>query len=79
MLEIKIRELCEKQGIKNPYQLQIAADLAPNTAARLFRNEIKHFTIETLDKLCLGLNCTPNDFLIAAQPKAQINKGKKGS
>ena len=79
MLEIKIRELCEQRGIKNPYQLQVAANLAPNTAARLFRNEIKHFTIETLDKLCVGLNCTPNDFLIATQSNTPTIKSKKRS
>ena len=77
MLEIKISELCERRGIKNPYQLQIAVKLALNTDARLFRNEAKHFTIETLDKVCVRLNCTPNDFLIAVQPKTPKTKCRK--
>lgn len=60
MIEIQIRERCEARGIKTAYQLQKAANLTPPTAYRAFKNEIKHLTMETLDKLCTALDCQPH-------------------
>jgi DNA-binding Xre family transcriptional regulator len=75
-LKIQINERCKAQGIKTAYQLQKKANLTPPTAYRAFNNDIKQFTIETLEKLCTALGCEPNDLLVpvahtkkrAAQP-----------
>lgn len=60
MIEIRIRERCELRGITNAYQLQKVACLTPPTAYRAFNNNIKHLTMETLDKLCVALDCQPH-------------------
>lgn len=49
------------EGISSAYQLAKRAGLNMPTAYRAFANDIKHFTPETLEKLCNALRCSPND------------------
>ena len=63
-LKIQINERCKALGITTAYQLQKKANLTPPTAYRAFNNDIKQFTIETLEKLCTALECRPNDILV---------------
>ena len=63
-LKIQINERCKAQGIKTAYQLQKKAGLTPPTAYRAFNNDVKQFTIETLEKLCTALECAPSDLLV---------------
>lgn len=63
-IKINIRETAEKQGIKNPYQLQKKAGLAPSNAVKLYNNNIVQISMKTLAKLCEALKCKPNDLLV---------------
>jgi DNA-binding Xre family transcriptional regulator len=63
-LLIKIREVAEANGVKNAYQLQKKANLAPTTAARLFSNEISQITIDALEKLCAAFKCDAGKFFV---------------
>jgi DNA-binding Xre family transcriptional regulator len=63
-IKVNIREIAEKRGIKNPYQLQKKAGLAPSNAVKLYNNNIVQISIETLAKLCEALKCKPNDLLV---------------
>lgn len=56
-IEVKIKERCEALGIKTAYQLQKVANLPPATASRLFNNQVKEIPLDTLEKLCIALNC----------------------
>jgi DNA-binding Xre family transcriptional regulator len=57
MVTVKIRERCEAVGIKTAYQLQKAAQLAPSTASRFFKNDVTKLTLDALGKLCDALDC----------------------
>ena len=67
-LQIKIREVAQSRGIKTAYQLQKRANLAPTTAARLYRNNVTLMTIETLDKLCDSLDCDAGELFVRQKP-----------
>ena len=67
-LRIKIREVAQSLDIKTAYQLQKRANLQPSTAARLFRNEVKQITLETLQKLCEALDCDASDLFVRSKP-----------
>lgn len=64
MIKVKIREIAEAQGIKNAHRLEIAADLTPAAAARLWKGEIEKISMETLDRLCRTLDCQPSDLFV---------------
>lgn len=63
MITTRIKEIAEKRGITNAYQLQKATELPPSMAARLFRDEVDMIALRTLDRLCATLKCKPNDLL----------------
>jgi DNA-binding Xre family transcriptional regulator len=69
MIEIRIRQRCEEQGITNPYQLQQAADLYPAMAARLFHHRFTQISIQTLDALCEALECDVSALLVRVPDK----------
>jgi len=78
MIQIRIRERCEERGISNPYQLQVAADLYPSMASRLFNHDFKQISMETLDKLCEALDCETSDLLVRVPEKRSKGAKKKG-
>jgi len=67
MIKLRIKEQAEKRGIMNASQLQKALrDYSPNVY-KWFNNDLTAFKIESIDRLCKVLKCTPND-LIEFQP-----------
>lgn len=81
MIKIKIKEVAKERGIKNAHRLQLAADLSPAAAARLWKSEVEKISMETLDRLCTALECEPGDlFVFAADKTKQFPKnGKSGT
>lgn len=71
-LSIQINARCKALGITTAYQLQKKASLTPPTAYRAFNDDVKQFTIETLEKLCAALECTPNDILVPAMKRRKV-------
>jgi DNA-binding Xre family transcriptional regulator len=71
-LLIRIREVAQSRGIKTAYQLQKKADLAPSTAARLYKNDVTLMTIETLEKLCEALDCDAGELFV--RPKVRLKR-----
>lgn len=68
-IQIKIRELAQSRGLKNAYQLRKATKLAPSTATRCFNNKLTLITLDTLEKLCDGLDCEPNELFAFIKDK----------
>lgn len=60
-MKIRISEIAKERGFKNAYELASRSGLNYPTADRAFRNDIKQFTPDTLERLCKTLFCTPND------------------
>lgn len=77
-MKIRIKEIAEQRGFKTAYELSKRSGLSYPTAERAFRNEIKQFTPNTLERLCVTLFCTPNDiFGINAATEYPLFKGEK--
>ena len=60
---LKIRQVAEVNGINNAHQLQIALNVAPMVARRLWLGELTKFDLGTLGRLCEQFNCQPNDLI----------------
>jgi DNA-binding Xre family transcriptional regulator len=60
-MKTKIKELCQAAGITTAYQLQKKTDLSPSQAARLYRDEVEAISLSVLEKLCVVLDCEPNE------------------
>jgi DNA-binding Xre family transcriptional regulator len=75
LIKINFRQVAMSRGIKTAYELQARCGLAPSTAARFFRNDPKHLTIESLSKLVEGLNCEIGELLVRP-PRASKRKTK---
>ena len=71
MIEIKIKEVAKARGIKNAHRLQLAADLSPAAASRLWKSEVEKISMETLDRLCGALECQPGYLFVFAADKAK--------
>jgi DNA-binding Xre family transcriptional regulator len=72
MITVTIREMAERRGYKTAYALQKAMNVPPSMAARLWSNELKMIGMDTLDRLCMALECEPNDVL-----RFKAKKGRK--
>lgn len=68
MIEINIGKLARLRGHKNAHQLQLAADLSPAAAARLWKGEVEKISMETLERLCHALECQPGDLFVYIPP-----------
>jgi hypothetical protein len=51
------------RGIEKHYNFLLNLGFVPSTANNFLRDEVTLFRLEQLEKLCMALNCTPNDLL----------------
>ncbi len=80
-MKLRIKEICEAQGIKSAYELAKLTKLNMPTAYRAFANDIKQFTPQTLKALCDALKCSPDDIFGFDEPqtvKPQLPKPDAG-
>jgi putative transcriptional regulator len=63
-LQLKIRQVAERRGLRTAYALQKAAGLTPSNASRLFNHEVKQLSLETLGRLCAVLDCEVGDLIV---------------
>lgn len=69
MIQINIQAIAKQRNLKNAHRLQLAADLSPAAAVRLWKGEVEKISMETLDRLCIALECQPGDlFVFVATP-----------
>jgi DNA-binding Xre family transcriptional regulator len=61
MLYFNIRRLMELRGIDKPYAFLVKNGFVSQTATNMVNNQLGRITPEQMEKLCLILNCTPND------------------
>lgn len=64
MIQINIQKLSTLKGFKNAHQLQLAAELSPAAAVRLWKGEVEKISMETLERLCKALDCQPGDLFV---------------
>ena len=63
MIKKHIKEIAEKRGIKNAYGLQLAIEVSPTVAAKLWSGNFEMIGLGTLDKLCRVLKTNPGKLL----------------
>lgn len=64
MLKLNINTLAKARGIKNLTAHLTNFGFTYQPAFRLASGKIKSLPIRNIEKLCLALNCTPNDLFI---------------
>ncbi len=61
MLYLNIKRLFELRGIDKPYSFLVKNGFVSQTATNMINNQVGHIKPKQMEKLCLLLNCTPND------------------
>jgi len=61
MLIFNLQRLFTLRGIDKPYAFMVKNGFASSSASNLLRYYPVVFKIKTLERLCVLLNCTPND------------------
>lgn len=73
-MRIKLDEILEKKNITK-YRLSKITNISPNNLSNIEHNKISRISIEYIAKICVALDCTPNDlFEIEESDKELINK-----
>ena len=70
MLSLKVSELLQKQD-KSMYWLAKQTGIAANNIGKICNGETNTIRLDTLEKICVALNCTPNDILCSTDPGLQ--------
>ena len=61
MLYFNLTRLLKVRGVERPYSWLVQNGFVPQTATRWAKNQIGYVRPEQMERLCLLLNCTPND------------------
>lgn len=61
MIYFNLTRLLKLRGVERPYSWLVANGFVPQTATRWAKNQIGHIRADHMERLCLLLNCTPND------------------
>lgn len=77
MLYINIKRVMRLRGVPSSYKMLLEIGFAPATARRFLKNEGSRIDFGYLEKLCLALNCTPNDLLEWKPPETMTTAGEQ--
>lgn len=72
MLRLNIKAVCKLRGISKPQAWLVKSGFPKSTAANMGREEYENLPLVHLEKMCLLLNCTPND-LLRWEPEAGMD------
>jgi DNA-binding Xre family transcriptional regulator len=61
VVRIKIREIAEKRGINNPFQLMKLTGLNYAQCHLYWNSQPKQIGVDALNRLCMGLEVTPGE------------------
>ena len=63
MLYYNFTRMFKARGVERPYSLMMKAGIGSDLATRMKKNQVRILRMETLEKVCLLLHCTPNDVM----------------
>ncbi|MCA1613967.1 MAG: helix-turn-helix transcriptional regulator [Acidobacteria bacterium] len=66
MIELRVREIAEERGISNPFALSKESGVAYANCYKIWNNQQKMISLDTIDRLCEALHCEPGDILVKA-------------
>lgn len=70
MLSLKINQLLE-QNNRSAYWLSKQTGISPNNMGRICNGETSTIRFDTIEKICLALNCSINDLFESNNQKMQ--------
>jgi putative transcriptional regulator len=78
VIEIRVDELLDEHG-RSFYWLAKETGISHTTLWRLKKGKALGINFDTLEKICLGLNCQPGDVLrLAGEKKTRQRRGAGG-
>jgi len=63
MLYLNLTSLLKERGVTKPVALLVKAGFTYYAANELANSRVRNLSLKHLERLCLALNCTPNDVL----------------
>ena len=60
-IKLNVKKIAKDRGVRTAYQLQKRAGLSPSNASRLYNDNVKQISLDTLGRLCKALDCEPGD------------------
>jgi DNA-binding Xre family transcriptional regulator len=70
MLRFNLQRVCKFRGIDKPGAYLQSHGISLTTATRALKGEYVNFSMDTIERFCLLLHCTPNDLLEWTPPEA---------
>ncbi len=71
MIIFNLNRLLRIKGVTKPYSYLMSIGYSSSTASQIARNQVRSFTLTSIEKMCTQLNCTPNDLFEYIPPSAQ--------
>lgn len=59
-MKLKLKELLEQEN-KSVYWLKHETNISHATIYKIVNNETTMISFDNIEKICMALNCTPND------------------
>ncbi len=63
MIRYNFDKMFKARGVERPFTFLRQAGFSVNFATKIKKNKVKRLDLEEVERLCLVLRCTPNDFL----------------
>ena len=63
MMQLNLQRIFKARGISQPYKFLVQNGFVPFTAHKYKNSKVEHIRLDHIEKLCVILNCTPNDIL----------------
>lgn len=70
MARLRVQEIAKKRGLENAHQLQLHLGITPAKASRLWNGTMDKIGLDTIEHVCLSLDCSPSDLFV---PKSKKN------
>ena len=70
-MTLNIQNILKSQG-KTKYWLSKQTGIDNTSIGKMCNGETKNIRLETMEKICIALNCTPNDILVSNNPKQLV-------
>lgn len=61
MLNLNLLRIFRARSIDQPYKFLVSNGFVPFTAHKYKNGKVEHIRLDHIEKLCILLNCTPND------------------
>jgi DNA-binding Xre family transcriptional regulator len=62
MIRYNFDRIFKARGIERPFTFLRKAGFSDNFATKINQNKVKRLNLEEIERLCVLLKCTPNDF-----------------